>query len=127
MTERKITLDYFIDKYINGKIKPKVRIALWIGAYQLLFMEKVPSSAAINESVNLAKQVGQDYYSKLINAVLHKIDNDRKIPDDLSVKYSVPQNLINMWIKQYGEDKVKAFYRVLMINLLYLQLQIKNL
>lgn len=86
---------------------------------------KVPSSAAINESVNLAKQVGQDYYSKLINAVLHKIDNDRKIPDDLSVKYSVPQNLINMWIKQYGEDKVKAFYRVLMINLLYLQLQIK--
>ena len=109
MTERKITLDYFIDKYIKGKIKPKVRIALWIGAYQLLFMEKVPSSAAINESVNLAKQVGQDYYSKLINAVLHKIDNDRKIPDDLSVKYSVPQNLINMWIKQYGEDEVKAF------------------
>ena len=127
VTERKITLDYFIDKYIKGKIKPKVRIALWIGAYQLLFMEKVPSSAAINESVNLAKQVGQDYYSKLINAVLHKIDNDRKIPDDLSVKYSVPQNLINMWIKQYGEDEVKAFYRVLMINLLYLQLQIKNL
>lgn len=109
VTERKITLDYFIDKYINGKIKPKVRIALWIGAYQLLFMEKVPSSAAINESVNLAKQVGQDYYSKLINAVLHKIDNDRKIPDDLSVKYSVPHNLINMWIKQYGEDEVKAF------------------
>ena len=109
VTERKITLDYFIDKYINGKIKPKVRIALWIGAYQLLFMEKVPSSAAINESVNLAKQVGQDYYSKLINAVLPKIDNDRKIPDDLSVQYSVPQNLINMWIKQYGEDEVKAF------------------
>lgn len=109
VTERKITLDYFIDKYIKGKIKPKVRIALWIGAYQLLFMEKVPSSAAINESVNLAKQVGQNYYSKLINAVLHKIDNDRKIPDDLSVKYSVPQNLINMWIKQYGEDEVKAF------------------
>ena len=61
VTERKITLDYFIDKYIKGKIKPKVRIALWIGAYQLLFMEKVPSSAAINESVNLAKQVGQNY------------------------------------------------------------------
>ena len=63
VAERKITLDYFIDKYTNGRIKPKVRIILWLGAYQLLFMEKVPSSAAINESVKLAKQVGQDFYS----------------------------------------------------------------
>ena len=109
VTERKITLDYFIDKYVTGRIKPKVKTILRLGTYQLLFMEKVPNSAAINESVKLAKQVGQDYYSKLINAVLHKIDNDRNIPDDLSVKYSVPQNLINMWIKQYGEDKVKEF------------------
>ena len=84
VAERKITLDYFIDKYTNGRIKPKVRIILWLGAYQLLFMEKVPSSAAINESVKLAKQVGQDYYSKLINAVLHKIDNNREIPLQLT-------------------------------------------
>lgn len=70
---------------------------LWLGAYQLLFMDKVPSSASINESVKLVKEIKQDYYSKLVNAVLHKIDNDRQIPDDLSVKYSVPENLINMW------------------------------
>lgn len=62
---------------------------LWLGAYQLLFMDKVPSSASINESVKLVKEIKQDYYSKLVNAVLHKIDNDRQIPDDLSVKYSV--------------------------------------
>lgn len=60
-------------------------------------MDKVPSSASINESVKLVKEIKQDYYSKLVNAVLHKIDNDRQIPDDLSVKYSVPENLINMW------------------------------
>lgn len=107
--ERKITLDYFINKFIKGRVKPKVRIILWLGAYQLLFMEKVPNSAAINESVKLAKEVGQQYYSKLINAVLHKIDNDREIPSDLSVKYSVAQDLINMWNKQYGEDTVRAF------------------
>lgn len=97
VTERKITLDYFIDKYAQGRIKPKVRIVLWLGAYQLLFMDKVPSSASINESVKLVKEIKQDYYSKLVNAVLHKIDNDRQILDDLSVKYSVPENLINMW------------------------------
>ena len=72
-------------------------------------MDKVPSSASINESVKLVKEIKQDYYSKLVNAVLHKIDNDRQIPDDLSVKYSVPENLINMWKKQYGEDVLNEF------------------
>ena len=53
VTERKITLDYFVNKYVKGRVKPKVLIILWLGAFQLLFMEKVPSSAAINESVEL--------------------------------------------------------------------------
>lgn len=108
--ERCITLDYFINKYIGDKrLKPKIRLILRLGAYQLLFMDKVPSGAAINESVELAKEIKQDYYTKMINAVLHKIDADRQIPDDLHIKYSVPENLINMWIKQYGKEKVKEF------------------
>ncbi|MCC8074309.1 MAG: 16S rRNA (cytosine(967)-C(5))-methyltransferase RsmB [Clostridiales bacterium] len=109
VVERKITLDYFIDKYVSSKLKPKIRIILRLGAYQLLFMDKVPSSAAINESVNLVKEIKQDYYSKMVNAVLHKIDNDRKFPDDLSVEYSVPKNLISMWSKQYSLETVKSF------------------
>lgn len=109
VTERKLTLDYFIDKYASGRIKPKIRVILWLGAYQILYMDKIPSSAAINESVKLTKQIKQDYYSKLVNAVLHKIDNNRAIPDDLSIKYSVPSHLINMWIKQYGRENVEAF------------------
>lgn len=109
VVERKITLDYFINKYITSKPKPKIMTILRLGAYQLLFMEKVPDSAAINESVELTKIIKQDYYSKLVNAVLHKIKCDKTMPDDLSVKYSVPQNLINMWIKQYGDDTVKEF------------------
>ncbi len=109
VVERKLTLDYFINKYITSKPKPKIMTILRLGAYQLLFMDKIPSSAAINESVKLVKDIKQDYYSKLVNAVLHKIDEDRNIPDDLSVKYSVPENLINMWKKQYGSDATEQF------------------
>lgn len=110
VVERKLTLDYFINKYVSSKPKPKILTILRLGAYQLLFMDKVPNSAAINESVKLTKEIRQDYYSSLVNAVLHKIDADREITeDDLSVKYSVPQNLINMWIKQYGRERVEAF------------------
>lgn len=111
VVERKLTLDYIIKNYCE-KPKPKVLVILRMGVYQLYFMDKVPSNAAINESVELAKNNGLGYYSKLINAVLHKIDENRidinKI-EDLSIKYSIPMNLISMWNKAYGEENVKKF------------------
>lgn len=109
VVERRLTLDYYINKYLTSKPKPKVMTILRLGAYQLLFMDKVPSSAAINESVKLTHDIKQDYYSKLVNAVLHKIDDNREDITDPSVKYSVPQSLINMWVKQYGEETVYDF------------------
>ena len=109
VVERKLTLDYYINKYLTSKPKPKIMTILRLGAYQLLFMDKVPSSAAINESVKLTHEIKQDYYSKLVNAVLHKIDIKREEIDDLSIKYSVPECLINMWTKQYGAERVKEF------------------
>lgn len=109
VVERKITLDYYINKYLTAKPKPKIMTVLRLGAYQLLFMDKVPSSAAINESVKLTRDIKQDYYSKLVNAVLHKIDSNREELDNPSIKYSVPECLINMWNKQYGADTVNEF------------------
>ena len=111
VVERKITLDYILSKFCD-KPKPKVLVILRMGVYQLYFMDKVPVSAAINESVELANKNGLSYYSKLINAVLHKV-NDNKINideiDDISIRYSVPQHLINMWSKAYGANTVNAF------------------
>ena len=114
--ERKITLDYLINPYLKSKAKPKVMLILYIGVYQLYFMNKVPSSAAINTSVQLAAETGLSYYKSLVNAVLHKIDNNRISIDeieDLSVKYSCPQNRINMWKKQYGEDNCNEILRAI--------------
>lgn len=109
VVERKITLDYYINKYLTSKPKPKIMTILRLGAYQLLFMDKVPSSAAINESVELTHNIKQDYYSKLVNAVLHKIDSNREDISEPSIKYSVPECLINMWNKQYGAETVSGF------------------
>ena len=116
VTERKITLDYIIKPYLKGKTKPKVMLILYLGAYQLYFMNKVPSSAAINTSVELAGMTGVSYYKSLVNAVLHKIDNNRidiNKFDDLSVKYSCPQNLINFWNKMYGSDMCVEILKVI--------------
>lgn len=109
--ERQITLDYIFEKYCD-KPKPKLRIILRMGTYQLYYMDKVTSAAAIDESVKLAKANGLKYYAAFINAVLRKIDANRIEIDrinDLSVKYSVPRNLLNMWYKAYGKENVLNF------------------
>ena len=116
--ERKILLDYVISQY--SKIKPKkienkTLIILELGVFQLLFMDKVPSSAAVNEAVKLSKKVGAYKSSGYINAVLRNlVRNDLKysLPDEsdrvkyLSVKYSCPEFLVEKWLKQYGKDNV---------------------
>lgn len=111
VVERKLTLDYIISKYCS-KPKPKVLVVLRMGVYQLYFMDKVKSCTAVDECVKLAKSNGLNFYSKLINAVLHNV-NDNRIDiyeiEDLSIKYSVPKHLINMWCKAYGETAVNNF------------------
>lgn len=111
VVERKLTLDYIISEHCN-KPKPKLLTILRMGVYQLYFMDSVPSSAAINESVKLAKNNGMKFYSGMVNAVLHKIDNNRidiNSVQDPSIKYSIPQNLIRMWQKAYGKEQTDSF------------------
>lgn len=114
--ERKLTLDYIIKQYSKiplRKIEDKTKIILYLGIYQLLFMDKVPESAAVNESVKLAKKARLSKSAGFINAVLRNITRAQTmytLPDEknkllyLSVKYSCPQNLIEMWLKSYGEE-----------------------
>ena len=76
VTERLITLDYILSKYLRQpikKLKPEVLTILRMGAYQLKFMDSVPNSAAVNESVKLAKNNGCAFASGLVNSVLRKV------------------------------------------------------
>lgn len=106
--ERMITLDYELSQYLRQplkKLKPQVLTILRLGAYQLLFMDKIPASAAINESVKLTKNNGASFASGLVNAVLRKVSsNGLTESDDLSVRYSAPQWLCELWSKSYGAE-----------------------
>ncbi len=114
--ERKITLEYFADKFLTSKVKPKVKIIIFIGAYQILFMDKIPDAVAVYETVELADLIGLSYYKKLINAVLHRIiDNKTELDNisDLSIKFSCPEHLINMWKKMYGDEKTLSILKTI--------------
>lgn len=111
VTERRITLDYNLSLYLSQplkKLKPQVLTALRLGAYQILFMDKIPDSAAVNESVKLVKKNGAAFASGLVNAVLHKISNNGLTDDgSMNVKYSAPEWLCKMWSESYGTENAE--------------------
>ncbi len=57
----------------GSKLDREVRIALRLGAFQLLFLDRIPAHAAIDESVELAKQSGHRFAAGMVNAVLRKL------------------------------------------------------
>ncbi len=113
-------LDYYIDLNSKSasKIEPKVRDIMRSGVYQLIFMDKIPASAAVNESVSLCKKLGYSRASGFCNAVLRKIAScSDKLPEPpgkgtaqyLSVKYSHPQQLAQYIVDRRGYDAAEAF------------------
>ncbi len=114
--EQLISLDYMINQFSKTKVnkcKPLIRCLLRMGAYQILYMESVPDSAACNESVKLAKSHGFGSLSGFVNGVLRNIArNKENIPEPsgdktsaeyLSIKYSMPQWLVEKLKKDYPE------------------------
>ena len=114
VTERRITLDYVIDTYAKTgtkRMKPFIKNVLRMGAYQLLYMERVPGHAAIFESVKLARLHGFTPLSGFCNGVLRSIargGTNISLPKDpkekLSVLYSTPLWLVEKLMEDYPEE-----------------------
>ena len=113
--EYRIYIDYVIDSFSKvsvNKMKPQIREILRSGVYQLKFMDSVPDSAVCNEAVKLAQRKGFYNLKPFVNGVLRTIARELKnleLPSReenevryLSVKYSMPEYLVNKWIDAYG-------------------------
>ena len=116
--DRTITLDYFLSKHIKTplkKVSPFVLENLRVALYQIIFMDKIPESAAVNEAVKIVKNSKEKYLSGFVNGVLRNILREgTMLPDgddvnSLSVRYSCPKSIIESFIKDYGLENTKAF------------------
>ena len=119
--QNRLLLDFYIGAYCSQKpehLQPPLLEILRIGAYQILFLEKVPDSAAVNTSVELAKLSGRGKASGLVNAVLRKISLNKQnlppIPDRdetryLSIRYSHPRWLVKRLLAWLGREDAEAF------------------
>jgi 16S rRNA (cytosine967-C5)-methyltransferase len=113
--KNRMKLDYIINRFSNtpvNKMKPLVRNNLRIAVYQIFYMDKVPVSAAINEAVKIMHNRKIKQLTGFVNAVLRKIANNQsnisfpskeENPKEyLSIMYSIPIWIINLWLKEYG-------------------------
>ena len=115
--ERKITIDFVLRKFIRTPIKKLQNYTLAnlrLAIYQILFLDKIPESAAVNEAVKLVKNSKESRNSGFVNAVLRNIlREDNLIPagdsaQDLSIIYSCPIEVINSFINDYGFENAKS-------------------
>ena len=111
--EREITLDHVINTYSKvpvEKMKHLIRCLLRMSVYQILYMDRVPDSAAINEAVKLAKKRKFVSLSGFVNGVLRTVSREKENclkSDDLSVTYSASGLLVESLREDYGEEKAK--------------------
>jgi 16S rRNA (cytosine967-C5)-methyltransferase len=95
-------------------LPPRIRGVLRIGAYQLLFVPRIPPHAACSESVELAKRVGHPGTTSLVNAVLRRVAASPEGPPDgdtaeaIALRYSHPLWLVARWIDRYGVAETRA-------------------
>lgn len=117
---RQGTLDHVIGQFSSRpteKLDQRVRVLLRLGVYQLLFLDRVPTFAAVNETVQLAKRI-VPHAAGFINAILRRTDRERNAiawPDaklypagHLSAVYSHPQWLVESWIDQLGFEEAES-------------------
>lgn len=119
--QNQMLLDFYIGAYCSQKpdhLQPPLLEILRIGAYQILFLDKIPDSAAVNTSVELAKLSRRGQASGLVNAVLRKISKNKEtlppIPDRdevqrLSIQYSHPKWLAKRMVNLLGKEEAERF------------------
>ncbi len=116
--ERRMTLDFLLSECSSTPIKkmhPLVRETLRVAVYQLVYMDRIPPSAAVNEAVTAVRQLKQAHAAGFVNGVLRAVTRKKdellaQLPETdegLSVRYSCPIEWIEFWREAYGDTRMR--------------------
>ena len=113
--QQRLYLDFLLGQFSSvkpKKMEDKILSIFRLSVYQLLFLDRIPAHAVVNEAVRLARRHGRNpKASALVNAVLRRIDAERESlpqPESLSVRYSHPQELVDLWTQELGAEQTEA-------------------
>ncbi|MGC8990534.1 MAG: 16S rRNA (cytosine(967)-C(5))-methyltransferase RsmB [Verrucomicrobiia bacterium] len=111
------TLDWLIEKKAPGKQRSGVNIVLELGLYQMFWLRRIPDHAAVNETVQLARDCGLGSHAGFINAVLRAYARERESTINLletlkthdpALGWSHPSWLVDRWIQRLGRQNAIA-------------------
>ncbi len=110
------TLDFILGQMVDRplqKLEPVIHYILHLGLYQIFYLDRIPDSAACNESVNLAKKFSHKGTDKFVNGVLRSALRQKellweKIQEDVSLRLCHPLWMVQRWQKQFGEKEAEA-------------------
>ena len=115
--EHMMEIDYILDQFSKVKVKkmkPVIRNIMRSAVYQMKYMDSVPVSAACNEAVKLAVRKGFGSLRGFVNGVLRnvarnldQIEYSTEPRQRLSIQYSMPEWILNLWLKAYDSDIVE--------------------
>lgn len=122
--KNKLTVDFALRKHLSkpmSALPHEVRAVLRIGAFQLLFMDRIPAAVAINECVNIVKTMNISF-GPLVNSVLRKTsdtgwdfpwpDKKRETVRYLTVRYSHPEWMVKRWLSRWGLAETEELLKV---------------
>ncbi len=112
VTERRITLDYIISEFSSkptAELDEDVKCALRLGIYQLLWLDRVPDHSAVDESVGLVPRQKRGFVNAVLRSFLrggkkYSLPDKEDYPTYLSVKYSVPTPLVELFMSVAGDE-----------------------
>lgn len=117
--ENRIRLDYVLGQFVEHMPEPFIRECLHLAAAQILYMDRIPDHAAVDEAVKQVKAYGRDQYAALVNGTLRNLIRAREAgsieqPDRavsavryLSIEHSVPETLVKRLVDAYGEEEAE--------------------
>lgn len=117
--QHKITLDYYLEPFIRGKVDLWVRWLLRMSLYQMHYLSRIPAHAAVNEAVEIAKRRGHKGIASMVNGILRSIlrEGVRSTADiedsveRLAIETSHPQWLVERWVESYGYEETADMLR----------------
>jgi len=124
VTERRLTLDHIINKLSENpdRIDSDTKVLLRMGIYQIVFLDRIPAYAAVNETVDLAPKRSRGFVNAVLRSLLRMIDKNRlgeifpekdEAPSEyLSVKYSFPTDMCDRFIEIYGYERTQKIFEI---------------
>ena len=115
--QNRMLLDHYLEQVVSGglsRLQPAMLDILRLGAYQILLLDKIPDSAAVNEAVEQTKRYVNQKAAGMTNGALRALSRKKgslEEPKDLAITYSHPQELVDLLTDGVGESQIEPFLR----------------